>query len=349
MQPAVAIPITLLLVIRAYTRRSLTLPGIVMAALTATVHALHPSPVPFTLLCTFFVLGTLATKVKHDVKATLTLSSSGSSGGEGPRTTTQVVANSGCASLLILLHVYQYGVAGGNRCFGDPSDRTADVLLVGVISNYVSVAADTLSSELGILSKKRPVLITSLKPVPPGTNGGVTLAGIVAGTGGSAAIAAASLFLLPFCRANETASSPSLPTLVSTGSGSAWSALDKFGLFLFFTVWGTLGSLLDSLLGATLQASIIDRRTGKIVEGPGGVKVLTTSSSTSTHRPSSSTGTSTSDSATTGQPGGGREIHSRMINSGHDILDNNQINFLMASIMSGAGMLAASIAWHGPW
>ena len=39
------------------------------------------------------------------------------------------------------------------------------------------------------------------------------------------------------------------------------------------TVWGGLGSLLDSALGGWFQASVIDGRTGKVVEGIGGKKV----------------------------------------------------------------------------
>ena len=46
-------------------------------------------------------------QVKHGVKARLTLASSGSSGGEGARTHIQVLANSGVASILILLHYWQ--------------------------------------------------------------------------------------------------------------------------------------------------------------------------------------------------------------------------------------------------
>ena len=36
---------------------------------------------------------------------------------------------------------------------------------------------------------------------------------------------------------------------------------------------GTFGSLLDSALGGWLQASVVDVRTGKVVEGAGGQKV----------------------------------------------------------------------------
>ncbi|EXJ84856.1 hypothetical protein A1O3_05531 [Capronia epimyces CBS 606.96] len=319
MRAAIAVPITLLLVVRAYTRKSLTPLGIAAAALTATIHALHPSAVPFTLLCTFFLLGTTATKVKHDVKATLTLSSGGHSGGEGARTSIQVFANSGCASILVLLHVWLYGygrsVNQTRACFGAEDTKIADLLLLGVMSNYAAVAADTLSSELGILSKSRPILITSLRPVPPGTNGGVTLAGLLAGAGGSVAISATGVLLLGFCEGGS---------------------VKRLTIFALLSALGVVGTLVDSLLGAILQASVVDHRSGKIVEGPGGVKVLTkpgqSRAGTPTHGPKEGDGRKKGD-------------ESRSINSGHDILDNNQVNLLMASIISIAGIMAGRLVW----
>lgn len=82
---------TTLLVARALSRKSLTLSGILAAVLTAAVHAVHPWNLPFVLLITFYGLGTIATKIKHDVKAKLTLSSSGALGGEGARNHIQVL------------------------------------------------------------------------------------------------------------------------------------------------------------------------------------------------------------------------------------------------------------------
>ena len=73
-------------------------------------------------------------------------------------------------------------------------------------SNYAAVAADTFSSELGILSKSKPRLLTSwtFRRVPPGTNGGVTLEGKLAGFAGAFVIALTSVILVPFCAEDST-------------------------------------------------------------------------------------------------------------------------------------------------
>jgi uncharacterized membrane protein len=63
MKPIFAVPATLALVYRAWSHKSLTPAGIVVAALTAAVHALHPWNLPFVLLAVFFLAGTRVTKV----------------------------------------------------------------------------------------------------------------------------------------------------------------------------------------------------------------------------------------------------------------------------------------------
>lgn len=157
MKAWIAAPATAALVYRAWSRNSLTPLGIVVAALTAIVHAIHPWSTPFTLLVVFFLAGTTVTKVqylktgiplnlmltdslqvKHEVKARLTHSSSGSPGGEGPRTHIQVLANSGVASVLILLHAWTLRKDNGefdDQCLRRGAwTRTSDVLVAGIVA-----------------------------------------------------------------------------------------------------------------------------------------------------------------------------------------------------------------------
>jgi uncharacterized membrane protein len=150
MKAYIAVPVTLAIVFRAWSHKTLTAAGCIVAALTAFAHAIHPWNLPFILLMVFFFTGTRVTKIKHDAKAKLTIQSTGSSGGEGARTHVQVLANSGVATILILLHAYQLHQREQGRI---PSRGTkpgcyawkGDLLVVGIVANYAAVAADTFS------------------------------------------------------------------------------------------------------------------------------------------------------------------------------------------------------------
>ncbi len=89
-----------------------------------------------------------------------------------------------------------------------------------------AAAADTWSTEIGGRSSPRPRLITTGARVPAGTSGAVTLLGTLGGAGGAALIGAAAAVL----------------GIVPRGAGP-WIA-----------VAGVAGGLVDSLLGATVQA-----------------------------------------------------------------------------------------------
>ena len=144
-------------------------------------------------------------------------------------------------------------------------------------SNYAAVTADTFSSELGILSNSKPRLLTSwnLRKVPPGTNGGVSLIGTLAGFGGAFIIALTSLSLLPFCGRGSTIGGQLFGSKSGLEGGIGWNWRVKYYWVVAITVWGGLGSILDSVLGGLFQESVIDSRTGKVVEGTGGKKVST--------------------------------------------------------------------------
>jgi uncharacterized membrane protein len=136
-------------------------------------------------------------------------------------------------------------------------------VLIGVFLGALScVAGDTFASELGILSTSEPFLITTFERVPRGTSGGVTsygfavslLGGLVVGT-----------------------------VLVVDVLGLRWQLLSSFSfsqqnnlcsndtklfLLIFFPLIGALmgliGSIIDSILGATVQRTWFDTKAGKV-------------------------------------------------------------------------------------
>ncbi|EFQ89695.1 hypothetical protein CFE70_002199 [Pyrenophora teres f. teres 0-1] len=338
MKPIIAVPATAALVYRAYSRKSLTSVGILTSIATAIAHAVHPWSVFFALLAVFFLAGST---VKHEIKAKLTQSAIGASGGEGTRNHVQVLANSGIASVLILLHLWQLRKEGRYEDKDLCWNRGSDALVVGIVANYAAVAADTFSSELGILSKTKPRLITApWRVVPPGTNGGVTAAGLGAGLLGSFILSATSTLLIPFCK--------------------DWTLTAKVNYTLALTTAGFCGTLLDSLLGAFFQASVIDVHSGKIVEGEGGRRVLVHSSnpmhlsktaqvrSKLSSRAEGKDGipkTSGIDTAASikaletmmkagasGNAVADTQHESRKVEVGSDLLDNNAVNVLMAGL-----------------
>ncbi|PSR92012.1 integral membrane protein DUF92-domain-containing protein [Coniella lustricola] len=360
MKATYAVPALALLIYRAHSRQSLTTGGLFAATLTGIAHAYHPWNLPFVLLCVFFLAGTRVTHIKEDVKARLTVASKGSSGGGAPRTHVQVFANSLVASILSVIHGYQLRQRAASFLLQTDTTSPAlpslcyswagDLLVVGIIANYAAVAADTFSSELGILAKGSPRLLTSLslRKVPPGTNGAVTLTGLGAGFLGSMIIVTTSMLFTPFCNA-QTAGYP--------GGGHPWTQGQQRIFMMALTVWGFLGSVLDSFLGGLLQRTVKDARSGKIVEGEGGERVLV--SAAAAHSPTDAVGTAGN---TSGSDAGrkydaankqrrssfGNEKPTRVVESGWDILDNNDVNFLMAFTMSIGAMAGAAWYWGIP-
>ncbi|KFA46694.1 hypothetical protein S40293_08066 [Stachybotrys chartarum IBT 40293] len=358
-----AVPATAAMMYRAWSRQSLTPTGIFAAILTAAAHAYHPWNLPFVLLFVFFLAGTRVTHVKESVKASMTVGSKGTPGGEGARTHVQVLANSLMASILTVLHANQLHARADALMDPNTPDPKGticyswggDVLLVGVIANYAAVAADTFSSELGILSKGEPRLITSwnLRKVPRGTNGGVSLLGLGAGVLGSLVIVSATMLFLPSC-------SPS--TVDLPGGGRPWTVEERREFMTFMVIWGALGSVLDSVLGGLFQRSVKDVRSGKIVEGEGGVRVLVSADKDEliqhakerTEAAASAIDDQSDDvqkrntGAKARKSSFGDERPSRVVENGWDLLDNNDVNFIMAVVMSVGGMAVASWRWGVP-
>ncbi|USW56780.1 hypothetical protein Slin15195_G100990 [Septoria linicola] len=259
-QHTTQISATIALVTYAVSRKKLTPAGVLSGVVVAVIHMLHPWQAFFWLLMVFFLLGTFVTKIGHAKKSHLTQSAIGGVGGEGARSAVQVFANSGWASILIAIHAYLIhnntpfissvipGVTAG------PHFPTLERLLpIGIIAQYAAVAADTFSSELGILSKQEPFMITApWKNVPKGTNGGVTVDGFKYGGLGSSLLVIVAISALTFAPPHVDVHPQISVILIASGIA---------------------GSVIDSVLGAACQVTVSDKGTGKVVESPGGTRV----------------------------------------------------------------------------
>ena len=124
----------------------------------------------------------------------------------------QVLANGGIACVFVLLHVFFHG---------------AWWPWVGFTAACAGANADTWATELGVLSKRLPSLITNGKIVPKGTSGGISLVGTLGSIAGAG--------------------------IVALAAGLLWRGPNKGNLILIVWFAGVVGSLVDSFLGATLQ------------------------------------------------------------------------------------------------
>ena len=100
------------------------------------------------------------------------------------------------------------------------------LLLIGFAASFAAKLADTFGSEIGKRWGRHTVLITTLRPVPPGSEGAISLEGTAASLVGSALMA---LLML---------------ALGLLSGASTW---------LLVTLVGLVATLLESLIGATAQ------------------------------------------------------------------------------------------------
>ncbi|HEX9017703.1 MAG TPA: DUF92 domain-containing protein [Anaerolineaceae bacterium] len=153
----------------------------------------------------------------------------------------QVAANGGIAGVFVLLHVLF---------------PAALWPWAGFAGALAAANADTWATELGVLSRAAPRLITSGRPVERGTSGGITALGVLAAVSGSLIIA---LLGVLFWQGRTLALSHAPGWLAYTLGSQASTISVKQGLawLAWITLCGLAGSLFDSLLGATVQAIYI--------------------------------------------------------------------------------------------
>ena len=162
----------------------------------------------FVIVAVFFSLGVVFTLYKYGYKRRL-----GSAQGKGgARNWPHILANGGVASIAAIWNLSSPGVLPAT-------------IFLGAVSTS---AADTVATELGLLSHSQPMLITHpSREVTPGTSGGVTPLGFAGAAFASLVIGimALALGVLP----------------------------DPYLILPVCVVGGIFGAVSDSLVGATVQ------------------------------------------------------------------------------------------------
>ncbi len=194
--------------------------GVVCFVLFATA-----GPGGFAALLSVFAVTWLATRFGLASKQRMGTAERG----EG-RTASQVLANLGLAAVAALLY----------------SLLTDSRMLLAMSAALAEAAADTVSSECGQAFGDRARLITTFERVPAGTDGGITLAGTLAG------IVAAFVVTLTCVVAGLL---PKVLIWSATASGVLGMLADSY-LGAWFERRGWLGNDMVNLIGTGVAASL---------------------------------------------------------------------------------------------
>ncbi|QSG14651.1 DUF92 domain-containing protein [Halapricum desulfuricans] len=209
-----ALAVTIALGYVSYALETASIPGMLTGVLLSLLTLVVGDVGWFAMLITFFGLGGLSAKLRYDRKVKRGIAEPN----EGARGSGNVLANSVVALFAVIAH------AASPRMGAVPEG-----LFLFVFSGAVAAAmSDTLSSEIGGLYDD-PRLITTFEVVEPGTDGGVTWQGELAGLSGAALIA---------------------------GIGAVAFDLGAVGIGVVVAA-GLVGMTVDSVLGATVEGGFV--------------------------------------------------------------------------------------------
>lgn len=202
-----------------YKLKSLTFSGAFATIIVGLAVLLAFSTQGLFLMGAFFVTSSSWSKYKADKKKSVEDKIKKS----GARDAVQVFANGGVPALLSLLYLL----------------FQENFLLYMFISSLATANSDTWASEIGSISKSKPVHVLSFRRVDAGTSGAMSFLGTTSALCGAFLIGIISHYLW-----NEV----------------TW----QLGLAIGFV--GFFGNLIDTLLGATVQVTYVCPNCGLITE-----------------------------------------------------------------------------------
>lgn len=207
----------------AFRARSLDLSGAIAAGVLGTVVFGLGGIAWALVLLTFFVTASGLSVFFHGRKSKIVDDFAKGS----RRDAGQVAANGGVSGLLALGYVVIAWI--------NPEHPLLPALWVGYAASLAAANADTWATELGVLNPHQPVSLRNFHRVPGGTSGAISLVGTLAALAGAMVVAGVAM-------------------LTGLAGWAPDGGLSLWGQFAIISLAGLLGAMVDSALGAWIQA-----------------------------------------------------------------------------------------------
>ncbi|HVE70343.1 MAG TPA: DUF92 domain-containing protein [Thermoanaerobaculia bacterium] len=175
------------LAILGYFMRSVSVSGAIGGWFLGAILILGAGWPMYVALLAFFILGTATTKLGYARKERLGLAQERG----GRRGFSHAFSNVGVAAICAI------AVSRLSRSDDNPLEWMAIAYFMGIAA-LATAAADTTASEIGQLIGKRAFLPLTLRRVPVGTEGAISIEGTLAGLIGGAIVAAAGVLSLHY-------------------------------------------------------------------------------------------------------------------------------------------------------
>ncbi len=141
----------------------------------------------------------------------------------------QVFANGGVALVCSIIYYYTNNY----------------IYMIAMAISFAAATADTWASEIGVLSRKKPISIVTFKRIENGMSGGVSLLGTFSALCGAGFIAVIFIVL----------------SYILNGINN-----NIFIILCIISIFGFFGAIIDSILGATVQGSYLNEKDKIITE-----------------------------------------------------------------------------------
>lgn len=209
----------------AYKKSSLNINGLLAATTLGTAIYFFGGLWFFNIMIAFFLSSSLLTKFKSTNKDNIDKLYEK----DGTRDHIQVFVNGGIG---LILSIFYY-------IYNNP------IFLLAYAVSFGVATSDTWASEIGVLSKDKPLSILNFKSMEKGMSGGISILGTIFAFLGSAFIALV-FFIAYIAIYNDV--------------------IQGFTYFLICLIMGFVGSIIDSILGASIQAQYYCKATESFTE-----------------------------------------------------------------------------------